>query len=370
MDLLNIANTAQDARNIFEPPEMVHGRVLVCDADVLSYKACDLEHSVSENIQELKEMIDIWRKIAGAEFVELHLTLGTKGGREEIARVKKYQGHRAKDPEKAERVRDLREWMAQYDTMRTMPCPQFEQEADDSMAQSMMALGDKGVLMTIDKDLNMVPGKRLSMATFDIYEQEDGYGKCRLVTREDGSKKLQGSGTSWFWHQLLMGDAADNIPGLPLATKDLWIKYAPTKRIAELQTRLKSGRMPSGKVILGPQRRETLVMFNHAYEKANPKKVGDVLAYKLLKTCGTDRSAYFRCLEAYRAHYGERYDFVGHDGVAYAEQTARDMMYEQARLLWIRREPGQDVVEWFRTFVNDVPDTTGPGNWLDRQTDP
>ena len=346
MDLQDIAEQAVDADSVHRSPEMVPGRVLVIDGDVLSYKACDLEYSFGSNVEELKEMISIWTSLSGAEFCDVHLTLGDKGGREQIARVKKYQGNReVKDPDKRERVHELRKWMARYDTEKVTPYPWFDQEADDGMAQAMYTLGENGILMTVDKDLNMVPGLRISVENFEIYEQPKGYGSCRLESTPSG-RKLRGSGTSWFWHQVLMGDKADNIPGLPMATRDIWLKYSPTKKFRELQQRLKSGRMPSGRVMLAEQRRQNLQRFNEEYAKAKDKKVGEVLAHHILETCRTDRQAYQRCLEAYSAFYGENYTFYSHDNVLWADQTAKDMLVEQARLLWMRKKHGEDVLDW------------------------
>ena len=74
-------------------------------------------------------------------------------------------------------------------------------EADDTMAIEHMLVytkqPDSSVIVTQDKDLNMIPGLH-----YDFVKQ-----KLFTVTEADGFK--------WFYTQLLTGDTIDNIPGLP-----------------------------------------------------------------------------------------------------------------------------------------------------------
>lgn len=89
-------------------------------------------------------------------------------------------------------------------------------EADDALAIDHLASGNTTVLCSRDKDLKQIPGW--------FYSWELGlqpsFGPCN-ITKEghlhlsDDHKKLSGTGLSFFYGQVLVGDTADNIPGLP-----------------------------------------------------------------------------------------------------------------------------------------------------------
>jgi len=70
----------------------------------------------------------------------------------------------------------------------------FGQEADDKIG--IEATRSSSIIVTIDKDLDQIPGMHYNFVKGLLYN----------VTPEEGLK--------FFYHQLLMGDAADNIPGL------------------------------------------------------------------------------------------------------------------------------------------------------------
>lgn len=69
-------------------------------------------------------------------------------------------------------------------------------EADDAMGCAAVA-DNTSVICTIDKDLNMIPGRH--------YDWNKG---LKYKVDEEDSHR-------WFLRQLLTGDATDNIPGLP-----------------------------------------------------------------------------------------------------------------------------------------------------------
>ena len=69
------------------------------------------------------------------------------------------------------------------------------QEADDQLGIDQ---GDETVICTIDKDLDMISGLH-----YNWLKPEKG---IYYVTAEEGLR--------WFYRQLLMGDATDNIPGI------------------------------------------------------------------------------------------------------------------------------------------------------------
>ena len=91
-------------------------------------------------------------------------------------------------------------------------------EADDEMGIYQLEATREGRDTTIcsrDKDLRIIPGYHYSWecgkqtAIGPEYTDELG----RLGKRENGS--VLGYGTLFFYYQMLVGDSADNIPGLP-----------------------------------------------------------------------------------------------------------------------------------------------------------
>lgn len=83
----------------------------------------------------------------------------------------------------------------------------FGYEADDAL--SMFQNGTT-IAVHIDKDINMVPGKHLNWVTMEFYESPEGLGTVEY----NDKGKLIGRGLKFFYHQLLTGDATDNILGI------------------------------------------------------------------------------------------------------------------------------------------------------------
>ena len=88
-------------------------------------------------------------------------------------------------------------------------------EADDALAVEHIKGGDT-TLCSRDKDLRQVPGRFYS---WELGKQP-AYGPVDIdivgnLKLSDNRKKLSGSGYAFFCAQVLMGDAVDNIPGLP-----------------------------------------------------------------------------------------------------------------------------------------------------------
>jgi 5'-3' exonuclease len=150
-------------------------------------------------------------KLSGCEWVMLHTTpsLSDKGGRYEHAIQKEYQGNR-KDKAKPRFLSQMRDFITskEFNGYQHMNC-----EADDGMsAAQYMALskGESSMIISMDKDLNMVPGLHLGWKTGEINEH-DKWGRTYL----DEKGKLRGEGWKFFWAQMLTGDTADNTQGLP-----------------------------------------------------------------------------------------------------------------------------------------------------------
>lgn len=86
-------------------------------------------------------------------------------------------------------------------------------EADDALA---MALTDDpgSCVASIDKDLLMVPGLHYNYRTRAMISVKDP-GQLEIIVNDGGKKVLKGYGFMWFCAQCFIGDAIDNIPGLP-----------------------------------------------------------------------------------------------------------------------------------------------------------
>lgn len=273
MDFTDIANEV-GAANAIEPQgvPIVKGRRVHIDADMLAYQCGgNDETDVATSRRILKSKIDLLKDAAGAESILLHMTASgsTKGNRAVIAYTKPYQGQR-----KGHRPKNwqyLRDYMA--DGVAGPIKQWYDREADDGFGFISMNC-PLDVIATRDKDMRMLPGLHLNWDTYELVEvKPDVFGV------EHGGKLY---GHKWLWTQMLWGDAADNIPGLP--------KHPDF-----------------------------------------PRGVGEVAAGKLLAFADDDDSAAQAVSQAYEAHWGNEW---------------ADRYVEQASLLWIRRTNQAPIAEW------------------------
>ena len=92
---------------------------------------------------------------------------------------------------------DLKSWTVDYydGCVLTDNC-----EADDMIRIWSLELDKAGInrcVVTVDKDLDCIPGKHFNPRKGEFYEVSEDWADY------------------FYWKQLLMGDAVDNIPGLP-----------------------------------------------------------------------------------------------------------------------------------------------------------
>ena len=356
LDLFQVlaADSIEEAtNNKWKTP--VPGRVLHIDADIIAYKACDIAEDFTENRDSLEKIITVLKRLAGATSVVLHTTMGDKSNRHQISKVQEYQANRTRtDEEKVDRVHDLKEYM---NGIRTSDCrgfPQYDQEADDSLCQAMHS-DDKAVLYSTDKDLYMVPGLHLDPVSFELVLFPNHYGRCEITHTGSGAAKIIGKGTSFFWHQMLAGDRADHIPGLPKLSARILLTYCPPKAITNMTSRIHTGRMPSGKQMSPTQTRAAVLKHEQMILEMVPKPVGPMLAFKYLEDMNTDLGAYLRVQQAYKEWYGVTpFGFVDWRGREYPDMTYKDMMHEQAQLLWLHRVPNDNVIEWLESFEKQM----------------
>ena len=178
------------------------------------------EESLSHAIHTLKKWI---KKINSNNwsshftFTGTNLWLSPSDGsnfRNEVAKTAKIvkgiprEGYKAGRSERPIHYQAIRDYLIEYQDAKE--CPGME--ADD-------ALGiHKGIMVHIDKDINMVPGWHMNWVTGDCYEVPEGFG---ILEWDKENSKLISYGLNFFYVQLLMGDSIDNIPAIknPFANK-------------------------------------------------------------------------------------------------------------------------------------------------------
>lgn len=306
----------QAGREQDQIPAQIPGRVLHVDADIMAYELSYKNlYMTNERARHKKigfdatEYIETLKYLAGAEFVVCHTTpsKSTKGGRFHQARLKVYQGNR-KDKVKPVDVEWTRTYLAHPPHGKWTGIEHFEQEADDGMAQALYEAHLKGephlcILTSYDKDLRMIQGLHMDWKTHDIkYVEERG----QLF--EDGNK-IKGEGLIWFFYQMLIGDTADNISGLPRLSTSF---------------------------------QQQFITFNNKAVK--PKLCGPKTAFKLLKDIKTVEDLFIFTAQAYK-HYGKEigfksYDIFNEEGEFVEDGkpiTSKEAFLSEAYLLWMRQ---------------------------------
>lgn len=317
----------------YEPdyPDVVRGRVLHIDGDFLAYQ---VSADDSKSVDYMKHNHDIaletLRLLAGAESTVLHLTdaAGDKGGRYDTALIKEYQGNR-KNKVKPKHLYTIKEWMVrEHGAISWMG-----QEADDGLCQAtwdaiQAGTPDLAVLTSKDKDLQMCSGWHLNWDTGEL-EYVDGYGYVEL-DRSKSSPKVVGKGTAFFWAQMLMGDTADNISGVPTISGAVQDVIKPTK-----------GKEPLSS--------EYLFNYDLPYKgKRKSGKCGAVATYSIMEHVQNDTEALRVVMNAYRAH-GESEGFKHWD--TGKTVTWQETFFSEANSLWMRRNPNAGD---FRDFLKGL----------------
>ena len=281
-------------------------KVVQLDSDGTAYHVANPHKSLESNFKGLCNYIEDIRQTCGAGYVWTHTTMYLKGGRNEMAYYQTYQRDRGNgmDPAIRERVSELRKLLHNYQTDIITPKPQWYTEADDSMSvwhnKLIAEAGDDtiSIIASGDKDLRMNCGQFycLNDRKFSVQGRwtpngwEDSYGHAEAVRPTGKHIKLTGRGTALFWAQMLCGDKADNIAGLPKMYGEHLDYYSPLK---------KGRRKPH----------ET-------------KACGIALACKVATTFQSDSAAYRAVAAAYKRHFGKDWDFF---------------LFENAFLLWMRK---------------------------------
>ena len=263
---------------------VLRSRILLVDGDGLAYYCAGNDEVPAGDARvNLVHKVRSAARIAGCVTIKVLLTSSgsNKGHRYAIARRKPYQGQRAGS-------RRPKNWTALRDYMDSLGFP-FEAEstavaeADDLFGLYAYNNPDDVVIYTQDKDMRMLPGMHLDWVTHRMHKvhiDSQLYDPPRVVGSVFNEKQY---GHEWFWSQMLHGDTADNIPGLPkYKTKDA-----------------------KGNEVFKP--------------------MGEVTAKKYLNDC-TLADLPEAVADLYRGYYGDRWLVE---------------MMEQACLLWMRRVPSR-----------------------------
>jgi len=217
MDIEQLQALAEaETPQVREIPLLVPGLVMHLDGDMICYHCAggdDMEPGRARIIAAA--FIEKLRIYSGAETVVVHMTAPHchKGERYLIATVKPYQGNRA-GSKKPKNHGYLQDWLMSYDGPHFRVKSWASREADDGIAAcAYHAAGSSGpghiVIATADKDMRMLPGLHIDWKTQELIRVP--LGAYDVVGKQNGKQY----GTKWFWLQMLQGDAADNIPGLP-----------------------------------------------------------------------------------------------------------------------------------------------------------
>lgn len=254
---------------------IICNRTLLVDGDGLAYYCGGNDDTEpGEARANLIAKLESAKRACGAERVLILLTASgsIKGHRYAIATVKPYQGQRANNrrPKNWRYLRDLLE----SGSVSGFPVETtYTAEADDLFSKHCYAAPNDYVIYTQDKDMRMIPGWHLDWVEHRLF-----YLAPNVFSMERNGKVY---GRKWFWLQMLHGDTADNIPGLP--------KYKTVNA--------------KGEEVLKP--------------------VGDVTANKMLDGLDEDETRDLVYL-LYEGYYGE--GWFTH-------------VAEQAVLLWMRQKP-------------------------------
>lgn len=203
---------------------VVKGRVAHIDADFMAYIVSADTRAEQDGLKamrnlphkfgQIKEFAAYLTRLVGAEKSVLHVTPhgSNKGNRPDQAVQAEYQANR-KGKAAPEHLIPIRSFIID----ECQGVPHMDQEADDGLVQAMYADPINSVIVSDDKDLLMAPGLHYVPNSKEWHDVGwDDFGK--LWIDDSGSqKKVRGYGPLFFFFQLLMGDSADNIKGLPLA---------------------------------------------------------------------------------------------------------------------------------------------------------
>lgn len=310
MDPLALAalqeRAAEAAPQARDDVPMVPGLVMHLDGDMVCYSCAGNDDTTpGEARMNALALIEKLRARSGAENTVVHMTApgSHKGERYLVATVKPYQGQRS-GSRRPKNHAYLQDWLMGY----TGPAFRIKvwktREADDGIAAcAYHAARTPGVgyivIATADKDMRMLPGLHIDWKSHKLVRVMPGDFEIYGEPNDKGERKLYG--TKFFWMQMLMGDTADNIPGLP--------KYC-------------------AKDARG----------NDCF-----KPMGEKTAEKFLERCKNNAAAFSEVYGLYCEYYKTKHIDDHSDDVQISYYQADQMFCEQAALLWMRTDTNATI---------------------------
>jgi len=165
----------------------------IIDGDILCYRvgfACN-EETEKVAIRTMADMLEELIFIELSSNIHVGYLTGKDNYRYDIAKTKPYKGNR-KDAPRPVHLHSLREYLITAWDFRVAD----GQEADDAIGIHATLTRDNSIIVSIDKDLDMIPGHHYNPVKKDHY----------YVNDKEAIKN--------FYRQILTGDKVDNVQGL------------------------------------------------------------------------------------------------------------------------------------------------------------
>jgi DNA polymerase-1 len=165
----------------------------IIDGDILCYRvgfACN-EETEKVAIRTMADMLEELIFIELSSNIHVGYLTGKENYRHDIAKTKPYKGNR-KDAPRPVHLHSLREYLITAWDFRVAN----GQEADDAIGIHATLTRDNSIIVSIDKDLDMIPGHHYNPVKKDHY----------YVNDKEAIKN--------FYRQILTGDKVDNVQGL------------------------------------------------------------------------------------------------------------------------------------------------------------
>ena len=165
----------------------------IIDGDILCYRvgfACN-EETEKVAIRTMADMLEELIFIELSSNIHVGYLTGKDNYRHDIAKTQPYKGNR-KDAPRPVHLHSLREYLITAWDFRVAN----GQEADDAIGIHATLTRDNSIIVSIDKDLDMIPGHHYNPVKKDHYYVND---KVALKN---------------FYRQILTGDKVDNVQGL------------------------------------------------------------------------------------------------------------------------------------------------------------
>ena len=194
----------------------VAGQPLHVDGDYLAYYCAGSDDTSQGTAREnVLDRLSRAAQVSGSDRIIVHLSdpRCTKGYRFLVADSgipysKGYQAQRGGT--KPKNWDYLRGYLETYEGGAFEVRNWIDREADDAMAylsEAAYTIKRPGAVYTADKDMRMFAGLHIVWKTFQMVEILPGTYDKVFADKQYGHK--------FFWMQMVMGDPADNIPGLP-----------------------------------------------------------------------------------------------------------------------------------------------------------